>query len=62
LFPAQKGKNVFNRQDLNGTHLAHEPIAAAPAGGGFNAYKWPKTPNAVSELLSGIRAYRDAHA
>ena len=45
LFPAQEGKNVFNQQDPNGTYFAREFIAAAQAGGGFNAYMWPKTPD-----------------
>jgi methyl-accepting chemotaxis protein len=45
VFPQQEGKSSKDAQDVNGVYFARDMKAAAEAGGGFNYYAYPKSPN-----------------
>jgi methyl-accepting chemotaxis protein len=60
LFKDREGTPSFDNKDANGTYFARDMIKAAEAGGGFNYYLWPKSPNTpparkatYSKLTSG---------
>jgi len=45
LFRNREGTPSLDNKDPNGTLFSADMIKAAQAGGGFNYYLWPKTPN-----------------
>ncbi len=45
LFRNREGTPSLDSKDSNGTLFGADMIKAAEAGGGFNYYLWPKTPN-----------------
>jgi len=60
LFRNREGTPSLDNKDPNGTLFSADMIKAAQAGGGFNYYLWPKTPNmppvrkaTYSELTKG---------
>jgi methyl-accepting chemotaxis protein len=60
LFKDREGSPSFENKDANGTYFGRDMVKAAEAGGGFNYYLWPKTPNTppvrkatYSKLTSG---------
>lgn len=44
-FKAREGSASIDDKDNNGTYFSREMIAQAKAGGGYNYYLWPKSPN-----------------
>jgi methyl-accepting chemotaxis protein len=45
LFRDREGTPSFESKDSEGTYFGRDMVKAAEAGGGFNYYLWPKTPN-----------------